>query len=57
MTEVRPLSEDLPKTGTDQNLAPNSAAGHLALVPTWLPFDVASVASDKSGGSGGEGRS
>ncbi|MBB3285290.1 MULTISPECIES: hypothetical protein [unclassified Rhizobium] len=55
MTEVRPLSEDLPKTGTDQNLAPNSAAGHLALVPTWLPLDVASGPSYNSAGSGGDG--
>ena len=55
MTEVRPLSEDLPKTDTDQNLAPNSAAGHLALVPTWLPLDVASGPSYNSAGSGGDG--
>ncbi|KAA1180095.1 hypothetical protein FP026_14655 [Rhizobium tropici] len=55
MTEVRPISEDLPKTGTDQNLAPSLAAGHLALVPTWLPLDVASGPSYNSAGSGGDG--
>ncbi|WP_349959152.1 hypothetical protein [Rhizobium sp. ZPR3] len=55
MTEIRPLSEDLPKTGTDQNPTSNSAAGHLALVPTWLPLDVASGPSYNSAGSGGDG--
>jgi len=55
MTETRPLSEDLPKSGSDQNLAPNVAAGHLALVPTWLPLDVASSPGYSSAGSGGDG--
>lgn len=55
MTEIRPLSEDLPKAGADQNLAFNGAAGHLALVPTWLPLDIASGPSSNSAGSGGDG--
>lgn len=55
MTEIRPLLEDLPKAGTDQNLASNLAAAHLALVPTWLPLDVASGPSYNSAGSGGDG--
>ncbi|MFS8047623.1 hypothetical protein [Rhizobium sp. BR 314] len=55
MTEIRPLSEDLPKTGTDQNLTSSLAAGHLALVPTWLPLDVTSGPSYNSAGSGGDG--
>ncbi|OEC96064.1 MULTISPECIES: hypothetical protein [unclassified Rhizobium] len=55
MTETRPLLEDLAKTGTDQNLIANSAAGHLALVPTWLPLDVASAPNYNSAGSGGDG--
>ena len=55
MTDTRPLLEDLPKTGTDQNLTSNSAAGHLALVPTWLPLDVASGPNYNSAGSGGDG--
>ncbi|NTJ68538.1 hypothetical protein G6M50_24225 [Agrobacterium rhizogenes] len=55
MTEIRPLLEDMPKTGTDQNPTSNLAAGHLALVPTWLPLDVASGPSYNSAGSGGDG--
>lgn len=55
MADVRPLLEVLPKAGADQNLAPNVAAGHLALVPTWLPLDVASGPSYNSAGSGGDG--
>ncbi|KAA0697341.1 hypothetical protein DTW90_20655 [Neorhizobium sp. P12A] len=55
MTEIRSLLEDLPKVGADQNLASNSAAGHLALVPTWLPLDVASSPAYNSAGSGGDG--
>jgi hypothetical protein len=54
MTEIRPL-EDSPKTSADQNLVSNLAAGHLALVPTWLPLDVASGPSYNSAGSGGDG--
>ncbi|MBB3659784.1 hypothetical protein FHX15_005052 [Rhizobium sp. BK650] len=55
MTELRSLLEDLPKAGADQNPAYNVAAGHLALVPTWLPLDVASGPSPNSAGSGGDG--
>ena len=55
MTEIRPLSEDLPKAGADQNLTSNLAAGHLALVPTWLPLDVSSGPNYNSAGSGGDG--
>ncbi|MBY2935023.1 hypothetical protein [Rhizobium leguminosarum] len=55
MAETRSLVEDLPKAGTDQHLASNVAAGHLALVPTWLPLDVASGPSSNSAGSGGDG--
>ncbi|NLS17460.1 hypothetical protein HGP16_12925 [Rhizobium sp. P40RR-XXII] len=55
MTEIRTLLEDLPKAGTDQTPVSNSAAGHLALVPTWLPLDVASGPSYNSAGSGGDG--
>lgn len=54
MTEIRPL-EDTPKTSADQNLVSNLAAGHLALVPTWLPLDVASGPNYNSAGSGGDG--
>jgi hypothetical protein len=55
MAETRSLLEDLPKAGTDQLLASNVAAGHLALVPTWLPLDVASRPSHNSAGSCGDG--
>lgn len=55
MAETRPLQEDLPKAGTDQHLVSNLAAGHLALVPTWLPLDVASGPGYNSAGSGGDG--
>ncbi|MFK0161716.1 hypothetical protein [Rhizobium sp. NPDC090279] len=55
MPEIRPLLEDLPKAGTDQNPTSNLAAGHLALVPTWLPLDVASGPNYNSAGSGGDG--
>ncbi|MBB3135365.1 hypothetical protein FHS26_003110 [Rhizobium pisi] len=55
MAETRPSMEDLPKAGTDQHLASNLAAGHLALVPTWLPLDVASGPNYSSAGSGGDG--
>ncbi|MBY5830023.1 hypothetical protein ELH48_01480 [Rhizobium ruizarguesonis] len=55
MAETRSLLEDLPKAGSDQHLASNVAAGHLALVPTWLPLDVASGPSSNSAGSGGDG--
>ncbi|MBB3593768.1 hypothetical protein FHX08_004171 [Rhizobium sp. BK529] len=55
MTEIRSLLEDLPKAGTDQNPAYNVAAGHLALVPTWLPLDVVSGPSPNSAGGGGDG--
>lgn len=55
MTEIRSLLEDLPKASTDQNPAYNVAAGHLALVPTWLPLDVASGQAYSSAGSGGDG--
>ncbi|MGW9945271.1 hypothetical protein J2W92_000586 [Rhizobium leguminosarum] len=55
MAETRSSLEDLPKAGTDQHLASNVAAGHLALMPTWLPLDVASGPSYNSAGSGGDG--
>jgi hypothetical protein len=55
MTEARPLLEDPQKAGSDQYLASNVAAGHLALVPTWRPLDVASGSSSNSAGSGGDG--
>ncbi|MGO4565653.1 hypothetical protein AB4Z52_11430 [Rhizobium sp. 2YAF20] len=55
MTETRPLSEDAPSASVNQNLLSGSAAGHLALVPTWLPLDVVPDAGYNSAGSGGDG--
>lgn len=58
MTETRLLPEDSPSPNANQNTISNSAtsaAGHLALVPTWLPLDVAP--GYNSAGSGGDGMS
>ncbi len=59
MTELRPISNenDSLNVGGVQNTALGTAAGHLALVPTWLPFDVASSTPGSSAGSGGMGLS
>jgi hypothetical protein len=55
MTETRPLSEDAPNTSVNQNVLSGSSAGHLALVPTWLPLDVVPDTGYNSAGSGGDG--
>ncbi|MGO4437460.1 hypothetical protein [Rhizobium sp. RAF56] len=55
MTETRSTSEEAPNSSTNQNILSSSAAGHLALVPTWLPLDVAPDVSHTSAGSGGDG--
>ncbi|CAN7194172.1 hypothetical protein LJR231_000463 [Phyllobacterium sp. LjRoot231] len=53
MPETRPVTEEAPNTNVSQTAIAGSAAGHLALVPTWLPFDVAGPSY--SAGSGGDG--
>lgn len=55
MTETRSLSEDAPNTNVNQNVLSSSVAGHLALVPTWLPLDVIPDSGYNSAGSGGDG--
>lgn len=55
MTETRSTSEEAPSQSSSQNTLSGSSAGHLALVPTWLPLDVAPDVSHTSAGSGGDG--
>jgi hypothetical protein len=55
MTETRPISADALNTSANQSVIPGSPAGHLALVPTWLPLDVAPSPNYSSAGSGGDG--
>jgi hypothetical protein len=55
MTETRPLGEDAPNASANQNAISGSAAGHLALMPTWLPLDMAPSAGQNAAGSGGDG--
>ncbi|TCL64639.1 hypothetical protein [Rhizobium sp. BK251] len=57
MAENRPLSEEAPSASSSQNLLSSSNAGHLALVPTWLPLEFAQDSSHNSAGSGGDGMS
>ena len=59
MTELRPISNenDSLNVGSVQNITLGTTAGHLALVPTWLPFDVATSTPSYSAGSGGMGMS
>ncbi len=57
MTEPRPLSEAAPNANTNQNTVATAAAGHLALVPTWLPLDLVPDPNHNSAGSGGNGTS
>ncbi len=45
MTETRLTGEDAPNASVGQNVISGSGAGHLALVPTWLPLDVAPAAN------------
>lgn len=52
MAETRLLSEEAPNANSNQSTV---AGGHLALVPTWLPLDIAST--QNSAGSGGNGTS
>ena len=54
MPETRPMSEEVPNPNVSQSAISGSASGHLALVPTWLPFDVAGGPS-YSAGAGGDG--
>ncbi|MDE1996629.1 MAG: hypothetical protein KGI75_29290 [Rhizobiaceae bacterium] len=53
MTETRLIGEDTANTNANQNTLSGANAAHLALVPTWLPLDVAS--NGNSAGSGGDG--
>lgn len=57
MNELRPISNETLTVGGVQGTSLTTAAGHLALVPTWLPFGVASGTTDNSAGSGGMGLS
>lgn len=52
MTETRPTFEDT-SASSSEILTSGSSAAHLALVPTWLPLDVAP--DYNSAGSGGDG--
>jgi len=52
MAETRLLSEEAPNANSNQSTV---AGGHLALVPTWLPLDIAPA--QNSAGSGGDGTS
>lgn len=54
MAESRLLSEDAQDTNTNQGAI---ATGHLALVPTWLPLDIAANAGYNAAGNGGDGTS
>lgn len=53
MTEPRQNMQEALTTSGNQNALSGSAAGHLALVPTWLPTDPALAVN--SAGSGGDG--
>ena len=53
MTEPRQNVEEALNTSASQNVLSSSAAGHLALVPTWMPLDITPAAN--SAGSGGDG--
>ncbi len=53
MTEPRQNTQEALNTSSSQNALSSSAAGHLALVPTWLPLDV--TPSANSAGNGGDG--
>lgn len=56
MTETRLVPQDSPSPSVNQNTISNSAtsaAGHLALVPTWLPLDVAPGYNSAGGGGNG----
>ncbi|MBP1874391.1 hypothetical protein LPJGGPFB_06309 [Ensifer adhaerens] len=57
MTETRPLSETAPNANTNQITVASAAAGHLALVPTWLPLELVPDPDHNSAGSGGNGTS
>lgn len=57
MNELRPISNETLTAGGVQGTSLTTAAGHLALVPTWLPFGVASGTTGNSAGSGGMGLS
>ncbi|MDL2408007.1 hypothetical protein PY650_20535 [Rhizobium calliandrae] len=55
MTETRLTGEDASNTSIGQNVISGTSAGHLALVPTWMPLDIAPSANVNSAGSGGDG--
>lgn len=57
MNDLRPISNETLNVGGVQATSLGSTAGHLALVPTWLPFDMASGATGNSAGNGGMGLS
>lgn len=57
MNELRPISNETLTAGGVQGTSLTTAAGHLALVPTWLPFGAASGTTGNSAGSGGMGLS
>lgn len=53
MAEPRQNAEDALNPSANQNPISSSAAGHLALVPTWMPLDI--TPASNSAGSGGDG--
>lgn len=53
MTEPRQNAEEALNSNAGQNVLSSSAAGHLALVPTWMPLDI--TPAGNSAGSGGDG--
>lgn len=55
MTDMRSTSEEMPSQSANQSVLSGSSAGHLALVPTWMPLDIAPDAGHTSAGSGGDG--
>ncbi|MEF0942529.1 hypothetical protein [Rhizobium sp. BR 362] len=55
MTETRLTGEDVPNASSGQNVLSGAGAGHLALVPTWMPLDLAPNSNINSAGSGGDG--
>ncbi|MBB4566145.1 hypothetical protein [Rhizobium leucaenae] len=55
MTETRLTGEDVPNASSGLNVLSGVGAGHLALVPTWMPLDLASNQNVNSAGSGGDG--
>lgn len=57
MTETRPILDETFNASNSQNALSGVAAGHLALVPTWLPLNSAPNANYNFAGNGGTGLS